>query len=187
MFTKIKKWIKSLYYNYRYNGNTHYVKKQSHLEKDIVLGLLQLRKARHIKVGVKVKTQEGIANIKELIANNWIRVSYINSRFRNNVEHKVYHLFQYFVQVEDRRKGGYKIFRLSYSDYEYIHPDEDNNVWLEGFITNSKYFKLTDEVKEDRKAIPIFNKCSGGVKILEKLKDENIDVIIKTKNHERSY
>ena len=180
MFKKLLK----LYKKYIvYGTRSTPILKQSSLDKDIVLGCLQKRICtNNLKVGVKVvTTAAGIANVLELKSKGWVVVSY--KQHRRIAEHHISKLYQYFVEVKDRTNDIISLYPLSYADYEYIHPDEDNNVWFEGHITKLRYFQLIDEVKEEpeRKLLPYFNSSRTGKNILEKLREDDIEITIKSK------
>jgi len=175
---KIKEW-------WHRDVKKHHVTKKSKLDKDVVLGKIRKEVARNIKVGVKVIGPEGMGSIKEIINTNWVMISYQhkikdgkNSIATRNVQDKPSYLCQYYIEIFDRLNNTSTTLPLSYSDYQYIAPDEDqeDDGWVEGHITNLKYFKLTDAEKEQRIKVSIFNRYQGGKHILRQLEDKECTV-----------
>jgi len=178
-FTPLLNKIKAVWGKTR---NKH-IKKQSKLNKDIVLGLLQLVKADHLVIGVKVLGPRGVGFIKEIDSNNYpyIRISYPGEDRVS--DHKHEKLFQYKFSVHNKWKAhALKVYSLSYADYEYIAPDEvntENGAYIEGTITNKGYFKITDEEKADRKVLTVYNETGHNQNVYRKLRDQNL--LTKTK------
>lgn len=166
--------LKSMFGKAKYK----HVKKQSKLDKDVVLGTVHKLSRKHLIVGVKVITHKGIASITKLCPSNWVNVSYGSGK---GGSHKAGDLFQYFVEVQDIHNDTVKLLPLSYADYEFIHPKEAEDLWIEGHITKKNYFQLTDQEKEDRAHLPIFNKSWEGPHILIKLEEENINLKLKAR------
>ena len=152
--------------------------KKNMYTRDIKLGVLHKLPIRSIVVGTKVVTREGIGNVKALKENNWVVVTYPFSR---TVQIKKENIFQYFIEIHSRWEPNKTLHPLSYSDYEYIHPKdtEDNHeTWFEGFITQKKYFKLIDEVIEQRKNLPLFYRKKAGISLLRQLEKNGDDLQI---------
>lgn len=173
MLKKIINKLQSFYNNIYNNISQQDVPIKNKLDKDLILALVKLDNARHIEVGVKVMTESGIAHIKEVKNIKWVSVSYKNGRWIKEI--RIEKLSQYYAHYHDRYNDTNHVYPLSYADYEFIHPDWDE-IWLEGTITNKKYFQISDQEKEKWAHLPDFNKSAIGRHILKKLEEKKIDL-----------
>ena len=157
---------------------TKHIKKKSKLDKDVVLGILQTLRADHIKEGVKVLTPKGIGFIKEIFKFPYVRVSHLN----RTCDYKKNDLKQIFFSVYNKKTDELKVYPLSYADYEYIKPNElqsKERVYLEGHITNKRYYQLTDALKEEREYLTVFNKSKHSQDVYLELKEKQLLTKIK--------
>lgn len=172
MLNKIYKYFKSLIKR----EDADHIKKSSTYAKDVLLGKLQVLQATDLRKGVKVLGFYGLAHIKEIKHHPWIRLKYHHGR---GADHEDFKLLQYFFSVHNHKKNVTTLYALSFSDYEYIDPCEadkvlrkEGEVWLEGHITNKGYFQLIDDVKKQRKDLPVYNRSGEGRDIRRKLQKE---------------
>jgi hypothetical protein len=179
LWKRIKKW----YYSTFFKPKTR--TKASTTGKTIVLGILYRDRVRHLEEGVTVITHDGIATIvgPDRGSKSWFIISFKNGRKKST---HIQNIFQYFVRIEYPNEVPRKIYPLSYSHYQYIHPDEDNKLWIEGTITKRNYFLILDEELEKRKHIPYFYSVHNGYQILEKLHQDKIEITIKIEEDDES-
>lgn len=171
IFKKIRNYLRSVWGKQTYR----HTKKKSKLDKDVILGKLQILQATDIRLGVKIIGPRGIAHIKEILRHPWVRVRYTNNRISDH-DHKK--LYQYFFLVYNKRKLITTIYPLSYADYEYIDREQATDTkietWIEGHITKLGYYQLTKAEKEDREYLTEFNKDGHSQGVLCRLKKRNL-------------